>query len=336
MKKTLLYSCGLAIVVSLMFTNIACDKSPTRPNGTYSEFASTSSDTLIAVEFSVPRSFADLDRIKDHANIKVETVRLQYPGFETQYDLDGRSPAEAQADFSIKHQRCLADLRQTLDQLGDANMTPGLRGALSQAMAEANLPVTKFTVVGLRVPRGYSMLPSDAHIRPDILLQRPERVQRQAQPNSTSHPDHAWAPYEGLSSVGRDYTSQAFRFNTYFGGLDTYEHEVQVARSDYADYAGYTSSTMPEWYVHNETPNNSGWDTFVVGSARANRMGVGVYYYTYQSLKPQAATSSTMSLKGQLHRRLFTGAAWWMAQLIDTTVPGLTSYTIPGQVHWYY
>ncbi len=321
-----------------------CGQRPTAPKLDNILTAGLPGDTLVAVQLAVPKSFVELDAFARQTGVSVEVIRLDYPGFGIEYQLNGRHGSDAQADFTAKHQHCLDVLQSMTEQLGIEHVPPGLSASLSQAKAEIAGGNLRFSVVGLRLPKGSRASPQGTSLRSDIQLddQAPNRVnttpgdRRTAQPYAYNHPDHNWAPYEGLSDVGRDYTSQAFRFNTTFGGLDTYEHEVQVANTSYARYDGYSSSTMPEWYVHNEQPNNTGWDTFVVGSARANRMSVDVYYFTYQALKPEGASTSAMSLKGQLHRRLFTGAAWWMAQLIDTTVPGLTSYTIPGMVHWHY
>jgi len=151
---------------------------------------------------------------------------------------------------------------------------------------------------------------------------------------SLSH--ESWAPYGGGSSVNQLYTYQTLYFNNIsaYGSADTYEHETQVYNVNYADYAGYWSSNMPNAYKDTQFLDNI--DNFTVGTFTGASLQTYTQYYTYMSLSAGSASSATVRIKGQKGHRSPSWCYSTWCVYPDATTQSMATFTAPGGMSWQY
>lgn len=151
-----------------------------------------------------------------------------------------------------------------------------------------------------------------------------------------------WYPTKGSTKTDKGLAYNSFYFADasgfdFFGGILTYEHETQVYNVNFANYAGYWSSNLPNAYY--DTPfGDRDVDVFTVGSSNASKIVANTKYYTSMSLKSGSASSATVRIKGQLGHRYPSGCYSTWCIFADMTTPTLKSYTAPvsTQLSWTY
>lgn len=146
----------------------------------------------------------------------------------------------------------------------------------------------------------------------------------------------SWAPYGGGSDVNQSYTYQTLYFNNIsaYGSADTYEHETQVYDKNFANYAGYWSSNMPNAYY--DTPFLDIIDNFTVGTFTGASLQTYVQYYTYMSLSAGSASTATVRIKGQKGHRSPSWCYSTWCVYPDATTLSMATFTAPAGMSWQY
>lgn len=150
----------------------------------------------------------------------------------------------------------------------------------------------------------------------------------------------SWAPYGGGSSVNQSYTYQTFYFNNLsnFTSWNAYEHETQVYDPNFANYAGYWNSNMPNKYYDTQFLDNENIDNFTVGSTNPIAMSTYYQYYTYMSLSAGSASTATVRIKGQKGQKAYPschGWTWCVLYPLATT-GSMATFTAPAGMSWQY
>lgn len=147
--------------------------------------------------------------------------------------------------------------------------------------------------------------------------------------------NNPWEPIKGSLNINQSYIENTFYFWDIrsFNPNRTYEHETQVYDTDYADYAWYWSSNMPNAYLDTHFLDGN-IDNFTIGSSDTSAFESRKEYMTYMSLKPGTSNTAFVIVKWQIWHRTpnWCHSTWCI--YADATSSRLTQWYAPFWISW--